>query len=38
MLDADRADGKLTRFGKQAYGYLALTLDTLLNYNNPSWA
>ena len=34
MLDADRADGKLSEVGKAAYGYLALTLDTLLNYNN----
>ncbi len=34
MLDADRADGKLTEVRQAAYGYLALTLDTLLNYNN----
>ena len=34
MLDADRANGKLSEVGKAAYGYLALTLDTLLNYNN----
>ena len=34
MLDADRADGKLNEVRKAAYGYLALTLDTLLNYNN----
>ena len=34
MLDADRADGKLSEVRKAAYGYLALTLDTLLNYNN----
>ena len=34
MLDADRADGTLDEVRKAAYGYLALTLDTLLNYNN----
>ena len=34
MLDADRADGKLNEVRQAAYGYLALTLDTLLNYNN----
>ena len=34
MLDADRADGKLSEVRKAAYGYLALTLDTLLNYNS----
>ena len=34
MLEADRADGKLTDVRKAAYGYLALTIDTLLNYNN----
>ena len=34
MLDADRADGKLDEVRQAAYGYLALTLDTLLNYNN----
>ena len=34
MLDADRAKGKLTGVRQAAYGYLALTLDTLLNYNN----
>ena len=34
MLDADRAEGKLNEVRQAAYGYLALTLDTLLNYNN----
>ena len=34
MLDADRAAGKLTEARQAAYGYLALTLDTLLDYNN----
>ena len=34
MLDADRSAGKLTEVRQAAYGYLALTLDTLLNYNN----
>ena len=34
MLDADRAGGDLTEVRRAAYGYLALTLDTLLNYNN----
>ncbi len=34
MLDADRAEGKLSEVQQAAYGYLALTLDTLLNYNN----
>ena len=34
MLDADRADGKLNEVRKAAYGYLALTLDTSLNYNS----
>ena len=34
MLDADRAAGKLDEVREAAYGYLALTLDTLLNYNN----
>ena len=33
MLDADRAAGRLDEARKAAYGYLALTLDTLLNYN-----
>ena len=34
MLDADRDAGQLDETRKAAYGYLALTLDTLLNYNN----
>ena len=34
MLDADRAEGDLTEVRKAAYGYLALSLDKLLNYNS----
>ncbi len=34
MLDADRGAGRLTDVRKAAYGYLALSIDTLLNYNN----
>ena len=34
MLDADAAAGRFDDCRKAAYGYLALTLDTLLNYNN----
>ena len=34
MLDADRAEGKLNEVRRAAYGYLALSLDTLLDYNN----
>ena len=34
MLDADRVDGKLSEVRKAAYGYLALSLDKLLNYNS----
>ena len=34
MLDADRANGELGDIRKAAYGYLALALDTLLDYNN----
>ena len=34
MLDADRAEGKLNEVRKAAYGYLALALDKLLNYNS----
>ena len=34
MLDADRAAGQLTDVRKAAYGYLALSLDKLLNYNS----
>ena len=36
MLAADRTEGKLDEVRQAAYGYLALTLDTLLNYNNRS--
>ena len=34
MLDADRSAGKLTDVRQAAYGYLALSLDKLLNYNS----
>ena len=34
MLDADRAAGRLDDARKAAYGYLALSLDKLLNYNS----
>ena len=34
MLDADRADGKLNEIRQAAYGYLALSIDKLLNYNS----
>ena len=34
MLDADRANGKLNEVRRAAYGYLALSLDKLLNYNS----
>ena len=34
LLDADRSSGKLTEVREAAYGYLALTLDTFLNYSN----
>ena len=34
MLDADRVAGGLSEVRQAAYGYLALTLDTLLDYNN----
>ena len=34
MLDADRAEGRLDDVRQAAYGYLALSLDTMLNYNN----
>ena len=34
MLEADRKAGALSDVRKAAYGYLALTLDTVLNYNN----
>ena len=36
MLDADRAEGQLDDLQKAAYGYLALSLDTMLNYNSRS--
>ena len=36
MLETDRANGELTDVRRAAYGYLALTVDTLLNYNNRS--
>ena len=34
MLEADRAAGELSDVRKAAYGYLALSLDKLLNYNS----
>ena len=34
MLDADREAGKLDEVRQAAYGYLALSLDKLLNYNS----
>ncbi len=34
LLEADRAGGKLTEVRRAAYGYLALSLDKLLNYNS----
>ena len=34
MLEADRAASELTEVRNAAYGYLAIALDTLLNYNN----
>ena len=34
MLEADRADGKLTEVRRAAYGYLALSLDKLRDYNS----
>ena len=34
MLKADRAGGKLTDVRRAAYGYVALSLDKLLNYNS----
>ena len=36
MLDADRAAGRLDDVRKAAYGYLGLSLDTMLNYNSRS--
>ncbi len=34
MLDADRAEGKLNEVRQAAYGYLAISIDKLLNYNS----
>ena len=34
MLDADRANGELTEIRQAAYGYLALSLDKLRDYNS----
>ena len=34
MLEADRANGDLNDIRRAAYGYLALSLDKLLNYNS----
>ena len=34
LLEADRAAGKLSEVRQAAYGYLALSLDKLLNYNS----
>ena len=34
MLDADQAAGKLNEVRQAAYGYLALSIDKLLNYNS----
>ena len=34
MLDADRAEGKLDEVRQAAYGYLAFSIDKLLNYNS----
>ena len=34
MLEADQAAGELTEVRRAAFGYLAITLDTLLDYNN----
>ena len=36
MLDAERAKGTLSEIRRAAYGYLALSLDTMLNYNSRS--
>ena len=36
MLDVDREEGTLNDARQAAYGYLALTLDTILNYNSRS--
>ena len=34
MLEADQAEGGLCAVGQAAYGYLALSMDKLLNYNS----
>ena len=34
LLEADRSAGQLSEIRKAAYGYLAITLDKLLNYNS----
>ena len=34
MLEADRASGQLSEVRKAAFGYLAIALDTVLDYNN----
>ena len=34
MSEADRAAGRLTDVRRAAYGYVALSLDKLLNYNS----
>ena len=34
MLEADRVGGRLSEVRKAAYGYLAIALDKLLNYNS----
>ncbi len=34
MLDADRRAGELTEVRKAAYGYLALAMDKMVNYDN----
>ena len=36
MLDADRKSGRVDDLRKAAYGYLALVIDTMLDYNNRS--
>ena len=35
MLEEDRQAGRLDDVRTAAYGYLSLTIDTLLNYNSP---
>ncbi len=34
MVESDRKDGRLCEIRQAAYGYLALTIDTMLNYNS----